>query len=113
MFGPTNVALHRVSASVELGRTREALDMAERVAVDSTPAVERQLTHRLDLARAYARTRNDIAAVHMIQHIFRLSPEELSHSVLVRELLRELMGRARVSLNAELQPLLQAAGLPD
>jgi transcriptional regulator with XRE-family HTH domain len=111
VFGPTNVAVHRVSVSVELGRTREALDLAERVAIEAAPAVERRLTHRLDVARCYARKRNDIAAIHMIQHIHRESPEELTHSVMVREVLRELMGRARPSVLGELQPLLQAAGL--
>src|SRR6266540_2742599 len=113
VFGPTNVAVHRVSVSVELGRTREALDLAERVTVEGAPAVERRLTHRLDVARSYARKRNDLGAIHMIQHIHRESPEELTHSVMVREVLRELMGRARPAVMGELQPLLQAAGLPD
>ncbi|HSV66460.1 MAG TPA: hypothetical protein VLJ59_11215 [Mycobacteriales bacterium] len=113
VFGPTNVAVHRVSVSVELGRTREALDLAERVVIDAAPAVERRLTHRLDVARSYTRKRNDVAAVHMIQHIHRESPEELAHNVLAREVLRELMGRTRPSMSGELQPLLQAAGLPD
>ncbi len=113
VFGPTNVAVHRVSVSVELGRTREALDLAEHVTVEGAPAVERRLTHRLDVARSYARKRNDLGAIHMIQHIHRESPEELTHSVMVREVLRELMGRARPAVMGELQPLLQAAGLPD
>jgi transcriptional regulator with XRE-family HTH domain len=113
VFGPTNVALHRVSVSVELGRTREALDLTERVAVEAVPAVERRLTHRLDIARSYTRRRNDVGAIHMIQHIHRESPEELAHSVSVREVLRELMGRARPAAMSELQPLLHAAGLPD
>ncbi|MBA3338747.1 MAG: helix-turn-helix transcriptional regulator [Geodermatophilaceae bacterium] len=112
-FGPTNVAVHRVSVSVELGRTQEALDLAEHVAIDAAPAVERRLTHRLDVARAYTRKRNDLAAVHMIHHIHRESREELAHSVLLREVLRELMGRARTSVSADLRPLLQAARLPD
>jgi hypothetical protein len=113
VFGPTNVAVHRVSVAVELGRTREALELAEHVAVEAAPAVERRLTHRLDVARSYARKRNDIAAIHMIQHIHRESPEELTHSVMLREVLRELMGRARPAVLGELQPLLQAADLPD
>lgn len=112
VFGPTNVAVHRVSVSVELGRTQEALDLAERVAIDAAPAVERRLTHRLDVARSYTRKRNDLAAMHMIQHIHRESPEELVHSVLAREVLRELMGRAQTSMTGELRPLLQAAHLP-
>jgi hypothetical protein len=44
VFGPTNLAVHRVSTYVELGRTRDALDLAERMSVIAVPAVERRLT---------------------------------------------------------------------
>jgi len=37
----------------------------------------------------------------------------MTHSVIVREVLRELMGRARPAVKSDLQRLLQAAGLPD
>jgi transcriptional regulator with XRE-family HTH domain len=113
VFGPTNVALHRVSTAVELGRTHDAIALAERVDLDPVPSVERRLTCHLDAARCYARSRNDVAAVHMIQRIHRASPEELRFSVSVRETLRELTGRAKPGLQSELRPLLAAAGLPD
>jgi hypothetical protein len=113
VFGPTNVALHRMSAALELGRTGEALVTAERIAVDQTPAVERRLTYCLDAARGYARKRNDIAAVHMLQRMHRESPEEMRYSVLVRETLRQLMGRAKPAVMPDLRPLLAAANLPD
>lgn len=112
-FGPTNVALHRVSTAVELGRTSEALDLGERIAIEHAPAVERRITHFLDTARCYARKQNDVAAVHMIQRIHRESPEELRYSVLVRETLRQLMGRAKPAVQPDLRPLLVAANLPD
>jgi len=113
VFGPTNLAVHRVSTYVELGRTRDALDLAERVSVGQVPAVERRLTYHLEAARCYARKKNDVGAVHMIQHIHRESPEELRYNVLVRETLRELIRRAKPAVQADLQPLLAAAGLPD
>jgi transcriptional regulator with XRE-family HTH domain len=112
VFGPANVALHRVSTAVELGRTSQALDLAEHVPIRSVRAVERRLTFRLDAARCYVRKRNDVAAVHMLQHIHRESPEELRHSALVRETLRQLMGRVKPAVEADLQPLLAAADLP-
>lgn len=113
VFGPTNVALHHVSVCMELGRTGEALEKAERVEIDQAPAVERRLTHHLDSARAYARKHNDIAAIHMLQRAYRESPEELRYSVLVRETLRQLMGRAKPAVMPDLRPLLTAASLPD
>ncbi|HZN72897.1 MAG TPA: hypothetical protein VFC00_14605 [Micromonosporaceae bacterium] len=111
VFGPTNVALHRVSTAAELGRTSEALDLAERVAVLRAPAVERRLTYHLDVARCYARRRDDLATVHMIQRIHRESPEELRYSRPLRETLRQVQGRAKPALEADLRPLLDAAGL--
>lgn len=113
VFGPTNVALHRVSTAVELGRTSQALELAEQVAIHKAPAVERRLTFHLDTARCYARKNNDVAAVHMIQRIQRESPEELRYSPLLRETLRQIKGRAKPALHADLQPLLAAADLAD
>jgi hypothetical protein len=113
VFGPTNVAIHRVSTAAELGRTHDALKLAERVVIHRSSAVERRLTYRLDAARCHARKKNDIAAVHLVQQIHRESPEELQYSALVRETLRELMGRAKPATEPELRRLLDAAGLPD
>jgi transcriptional regulator with XRE-family HTH domain len=113
VFGPTNVAVHRVSTAVELGRISDALEMVDRVPVDEAQAVERRLTFHLDAARCYARKQVDIAAVHMIQRIHRESPEELRYNSLVRETLRQLMGRAKAAVQSDLRPLLVAANLPD
>lgn len=113
VFGPTNVVLHRLSTLVELGRTRDALSVAEGISVTATHSVERRLTYYLDTARSYARSKNDLAAVHMIQRMHQESPEELYFNSTVRETLRELMRRAKPAMRTELTPLLVAAALPD
>jgi transcriptional regulator with XRE-family HTH domain len=113
VFGPTNVTLHRISTAIELGRVSDALDLAERVDVQPVRSVERQLTCHLEAARCYTIRRNDVAAVHMIQRIYGASAEELRFNVLVRETLRELMGRAKPGIQTDLGPLLAAASLPD
>jgi hypothetical protein len=111
-FGPTNVAVHRVSTATELGRTADALDLAMRVTINIAPTVERRLTFRLDVARCYTRCRNEIAAVHMLEGIRRESPEELRYNALARETLKELTRRRTPALATELALLLQAADLP-
>jgi hypothetical protein len=113
VFGPTNVALHKMATALELGRTSLALETAERVDIEQSPAVERRLTYHLDAARGYAHKGNDIAAVHMLSRIHQESREELRFNVLVRETLRQLMGRAKPAVLADLRPLLAAANLPD
>ncbi|MFC0532821.1 helix-turn-helix domain-containing protein [Phytohabitans kaempferiae] len=112
VFGPTNVALHRVSTAVELGRLGDALHLVEHTDVQQTSAVERRLTFHLDAARCYLHKRNDVAAVHMIQRIHRESPEELRYSSIVRGTLTQLRNRAKPAVHAELRPLLEAASLP-
>jgi transcriptional regulator with XRE-family HTH domain len=113
VFGPTNVQLHRVSTATELGRTTEALSLAERTVAADAAAVERRLTFHLDAARCYARTGNDVAAVHMVHRVHQESPEELQYSSGLRETVRLLIRRAKPAIQAELQPLLTVAGLPD
>ena len=112
VFGPTNVALHRISTTVELGRTAQALELAERTVPAGAASVERRLTYHLDAARCYARQKNQVAAVHMLSRVHRESPEELRFNSVARELLRQLSGTARATIRAGLQPLLTAADLP-
>ncbi|WP_189083196.1 helix-turn-helix domain-containing protein [Mangrovihabitans endophyticus] len=113
VFGPTNVALHRISTTAELGRTAQALDLAERTAVESAASVERHLTYHLEAARCYSRHSNQVAAVYMLSRVHRDSPEELRYNSSARELLRQLSGKARPAVRVDLQPLMVAANLPD
>jgi transcriptional regulator with XRE-family HTH domain len=60
-FGPTNVALHRVNTSMELGDVQVALDVGPDLDTSALP-IERQVRHLLDVARAYnAAGRGDAA----------------------------------------------------
>jgi transcriptional regulator with XRE-family HTH domain len=113
VFGPTNVTLHRISTLAELGRTAQALELAERTSVEPVASVERRLTYHLDAARCYLRHHNQVAAVHMLSRVHRDSPEELRFNSLARELLRQLSGTARATVRVDLQPLLTAANLPE
>lgn len=113
VFGPTNVDLHRLSTLVELGRTRDALNYAERIDITSALAVERRLTYYLDSARCYARLGSDLSAIHMLKRMHSESPEELYYNSIARETLRSLAHRAKRSMRGDLDPLLSAAGLPD
>lgn len=111
VFGPANVTLHRVSAAVEFGRTEDALRMVEDLPVGAVQTVERRLTLRLDAARSYIRCSNDIAALHMLQRVHDESPEELRHNSLAGTMLKELRGRAKASIVAEIETLAASANL--
>jgi transcriptional regulator with XRE-family HTH domain len=53
-FGPTNVAIHKVTVAVELGDAREAIDLGSEVDASHMPR-ERAVRHELELARALSR----------------------------------------------------------
>jgi len=110
-FGPTNVAIHRTAVEMELGRSDDALRMAERVDLTRVATIERKLTHTVDMARAYAHRREDVAAVHMLARVLADCAEEVRHSVTIRETVRELMARDTAAIRGELLPLASTAGV--
>ncbi|MET7398005.1 helix-turn-helix transcriptional regulator [Dactylosporangium sp. NPDC005572] len=111
VFGPTNVVLHRISTAIELGRTREAVELIERTDARDAASVERRLTFHIDAARCYTRRDNVVAAVHMMGRVLHDSRDELRYNLIARETLRQLGARCTPSIRADLDPLLEAAGL--
>jgi transcriptional regulator with XRE-family HTH domain len=88
-FGPTNVALHRVSVAVELGDAGTALRAA--AGLDAADlSVERQARLQIDLARAHMQRRNAEAAIAALAEAARLAPELARHHWMVRNLLTDL-----------------------
>jgi hypothetical protein len=76
-FGPVNVAIHAISASLRLGDPRTATQTGEVLNTAAMPArlVGRRTQVNLDLARAYAMCRKDAAAVNLLLAAERLSPQ--------------------------------------
>ncbi|SCF88873.1 MULTISPECIES: hypothetical protein [unclassified Streptomyces] len=73
-FGPTNVAIHRVSTAMELGDVQIAVDQGPRVDTSTLP-LERRVRRTLELARAYsAQNRTDEALV-LVLDAEELAPE--------------------------------------
>jgi hypothetical protein len=79
VFGPTNVAIHGVQLSVELGDGRMALSRADRVNPDQLPSglLERRCHFLIDLARGLPQRRDDSAAVATLLEAERTGPEEI------------------------------------
>jgi len=92
-FGPTNVAVHRVSAAVELGDAGAAIDHAKQVPGHRLPVLERRAHHLIDLARANGQRRRDDAALAALLDAERLAPEEVYVSPYVHALVVDLLGR--------------------
>ena len=93
-FGPTNVALHRAAAALDLGDIAYVVDTAPRVTVAHMP-VERAVSYRLDLARGLSLAARDASALEVLLEAEQVAPGIVHHSVIARETVRELHRRDR------------------
>ncbi|MBB5920094.1 transcriptional regulator with XRE-family HTH domain/TPR repeat protein [Actinoalloteichus hoggarensis] len=92
-FGPTNVALHRVSAALDLGDMAAAVTQARRISATHLP-VERQVTHLIDLSRALSATASEDEALQVLLTAEQKSAQMVRNSVLVRGVVRTLYRRS-------------------
>ncbi len=112
-FGPVNVAIHAISASLRLGDPRTATQTGEVLDLAAMPAglVGRRTQVNLDLARAYAMTRKDAAAVNLLLAAERLSPQLVRYDPATRDVLTELLRREHRPSTPGLRPLARRAGV--
>jgi transcriptional regulator with XRE-family HTH domain len=112
-FGPVNVAIHGISVSLKLGDPRTAAETGEVLDLAAMPVglVGRRTQVNLDLARAYAMTRKDAAAVNLLLAAERLSPQLVRYDRATRDVLTELLRREHRPSTPELRPLARRAGV--
>lgn len=96
-FGPTNVAIHRVSVAAELGDPADAVRMADPVDPDQLPAGlnSRRAQVHLDLAWAQTQRKRDADGLLHLMEAERVAPEVVRYNVMVRELVREMLSRQK------------------
>ncbi|GAA2858297.1 hypothetical protein Acy02nite_22100 [Actinoplanes cyaneus] len=114
-FGPTNVAIHRVSVAAELGDAREALEVATAVDPDALPAGlnSRRAQVYLDLAWAQAQRKRDSEAILHLLEAERVAPNAIRYNVVVREMVREMLTRSKRTKFTALHNLAVRAGVLD
>jgi hypothetical protein len=112
-FGPTNVAIHRVSVAVELGDAPAALVAAEGLDLENLPAGlrSRRAQVHLDLAWAHAQRRRDAEALIALLEVERTAPQAAHRNVVARDTIRQLLTRARGSTGAAVRGLAHRAGV--
>ena len=112
-FGPVNVAIHAISASLKLGDLRTAAETGEALDPAAMPAalVGRRTQVNLDLARAYAMTGKDAAAVNLLLAAERLSPQLVRYDPATLDVLTELLRREHCPSTPPLRPLARRAGV--
>jgi len=93
-FGPTNVAMHAVAISVELGNGQQAVDRTRHVAA-GTLSPERQARYLIDVARAHVITRSPRDAISALLQAEQVAPEELADLPMVATVIEDIEGQVK------------------
>ncbi|MGP3952286.1 helix-turn-helix domain-containing protein [Streptomyces sp. 7N604] len=94
-FGPTNVAVHAVSANVEMRQYGEALRHAADVRIPKDWALSRAAHFHIDQARAQMEAGRSEAALKSIVTARRLAPQQTRYHSGARETIRGLVHLSR------------------
>lgn len=86
-FGPTNVAIHRVSTAMELGDLQVAISVGPALDTSGVP-VERRVRHALEVARALSSANRRDDALAAILDAEQIAPEQVRYHFLSRHLVQ-------------------------
>jgi tetratricopeptide (TPR) repeat protein len=109
LFGPTNVALHRVGVAAALGDAGQAIDHARQINPDLVPAAERRACLLIDVGRAYLQWGKYDQAYQALHAAQQAAPQELRHRPSARALV--LAQRSPPSLLTRTRQLANQAGV--
>jgi hypothetical protein len=93
-FGPTNVAIHRVSTAMELGDVQLAVETGPRIDTTSLP-VERQVRHALEVARALSMRNRRQEALATVLEAEQTAPEQVRYHFISRHLVQTWIRQQR------------------
>jgi hypothetical protein len=112
-FGPVNVGLWRMAASLESGEPDEAIRVAESLNPQEHPYRERRAAYWMDYGRALASVRRRDDAAHALLRAENLHPTRVLCSALTRDTIAELATHAKDdALGREIRGMAYRAGLP-
>ncbi|MGH3568844.1 MAG: helix-turn-helix domain-containing protein [Pseudonocardia sp.] len=112
-FGPTNIAIHRVWLSLELGDPGHALSQAGYVPYDQLPRelAERRTSHLITVAWANYLRRRDREALDALKSARASAPEQLIFTRRVHSMLRGILRRERRSIKSDVRELAEFVGV--
>ena len=112
-FGPTNVALHRVAADVEMGEGGRAMETHETIDLLSFNALmpERRAHYLLDLARGLTQVGDIGRASETLIEADRLAPSEIRCRPIAHELVADVLRRTRGTPPISVSELADQMGL--
>src|SRR5712691_3962477 len=100
-FGPVNVLLHRVNIAVTLGDAGTAIDTARRINLEQVTVTERKASLLIDTARAFLQCGKHENSYLTLRAAHDLAPEEITSRPAVRQLARDLVTTAPVTVQRQ------------
>ncbi len=94
-FGPSNVALHRMSAAVEMRRYDDALKQARKIKLPPQLATSRRAHFLIDQARTEMETGHTDSALKSLVEARRVAPEQTRYHPAARETITGLVHLSR------------------
>ena len=108
-FGPTNVAIHRVTVAAELGDIRQAIELGSALDVSVMPR-ERRVRHHLEVARALSRGGRRDESLAVLLSAEQGAPEQVRRHFLTHELVHAWMRTTKARPNPDLVALARRLG---
>jgi transcriptional regulator with XRE-family HTH domain len=112
MFGMANVALHAVSVSADLSRSREARARAEQIDPETIPSRERRGRLGVEIARSYHQHRDYPAVLHWLQHAYATCADSVTYSPAARQMAADTAAYGGPLIARQARSLAGSLGLP-
>jgi hypothetical protein len=104
--------MYHVALAVETGQAAEGLRLAEQVAHDRSPSIERRVAFLLDQAKGYQQRRDFASALVILQTAAREAPEDMAHRPSAHASLKSIVHSGRRSVAAEAARLAAQVAMP-
>lgn len=112
VFGPTNVALHALSAQVDLCQPGKAMEVAQAIHLPEDMAKERGTYFYTDLARAHLLNNSPDKAIEALYDARSIAPLHFDNNATVRGTIQSIAAQQRRA-HSGLRALAHAVGIQD
>ncbi|MGK5529375.1 helix-turn-helix domain-containing protein [Streptomyces sp. URMC 129] len=111
VFSRANVAFHAVSVATDLKASSQALSLADDIAPDTMPSLERRARLWVEVARGHIQRGERTAALHVMQLAHGIGAETVAYTPSARTVAAELWRTAPRALRPEAAALAEAIGI--
>jgi hypothetical protein len=99
------VDAYAVTMSADLTNGHEATRQGDRINIGAIPSKTRQAFHVVEIARGFHLKREPLAAVHMLNKAYAISPDTIAYNLFTRQAVQELMSSGGATVRDDAREL--------